>query len=286
NILGIPVSADVRINNNAFNFSGMETNISRLDAYGNQKKFKLEVEIALGGDEAASLYAEHAGGTASNNTYKWYKDGTLFRTTTNGGNYIVVPTGVYRVEVTNSLVPGLTLVSGDEVIAAMPVTLVSFDGKHESNQTKLTWKTTSETNNKGFEIERSADARTFEKIGFVDGSGDTKEDQFYHFTDLNPLATGYYRLKQLDYDGQFEYSKITTVKSGNAVLKMYPNPATNEVTVSGVEEGQDLHILNEVGRVVLKAQTANGKPMSVRALKPGLYVIRAGAGTGRLLIGR
>jgi Leucine-rich repeat (LRR) protein len=285
NILGISAAADVKINDNAFNFSGMEANISRLDAYGNQKKFKLEVEIALGGGEAGSLYAIHAGGSTSNNTYKWYKNGTLF-STTNGLNYIVVPTGVFRVEVTNSVVPGLTLVSGDEAIVAMPVTLVSFEGKSENNQTKLTWKTTSETNNKGFEVERSADARTFEKIGFVDGSGDTREDQFYHFTDLNPFAISYYRLKQLDYDGKFEYSKVIAVKSDAAIVKVYPNPAQDHLTISGISQKQPFSIVDGNGRIVIKGLVTDKQQIDITNLGVGRYVVRVGEESSSVLIHR
>lgn len=293
NILGIPVAADVRINNNAFTFSGMETNISRLDSYGNQKKFKLTAIIplrtannlrtarALGG----TLIADFAGGTAANNTYKWYKSGVLVATTV-GIQYYDTPDGIYRAEVTNSLVPGLTMVSEDLVLIGMPVTLISFDGKSENNETKLTWKTAAETNNKGFEIERSADARTFEKIGFVDGSGDTKEEQFYHFTDLNPFAISYYRLKQLDHDGQSEYSKVITVKSDAAILKVYPNPAQDYLTISGISQKQPFSIVDGNGRVVIEGQVTDKQQINIRKLGAGRYVVRVGEKSSSLLIHR
>ena len=285
NILGIPASADVRINDNSFNFSGMETNISRLDAYGNQKKFKMYVVGPLGGGFSGFLDASGVGGTTANNTYKWYQNATLFDTTV-GVDFISVPDGLYRVEVTNSMIPALTLVSEDETVVRMPVTLASFEGKHENNQTKLVWKTTSETNNKGFEIERSADARTFEKIGFVDGSGDTKENQFYHFTDLNPFATSYYRLKQLDYDGKFEYSKVIAVKSDAAIVKVYPNPAQEYLIVSGISEKQPLSIIDQNGRVVIKRLVADKEQVDIRNLGAGRYVVKVGGESSRLLIHR
>lgn len=285
NILGIPSSANVRINNNAFNFSGMESNISRLDAYGNQAKFKLYVIVPLGGGGGGFLYAENAGGTLANNTYKWYQDGILYETTL-GSDYLSVPNGVYRVEVTNSLVPGLTLVSDDEAVSSMPVTLVSFEGRSENNLTKLTWKTTSETNNKGFEIERSADARTFEKIGFVDGSGDSKEINTYHFTDLNPSVTSYYRLKQLDYDGKFEYSKVISVKSGAAIVKVFPNPAQDYLTISGISQKQPFSIVDGNGRVVIEGVVIDRQQINIRTLGAGRYVVRVDGESSILLIHR
>lgn len=295
NILGIPASADVRINDNAFNFSGMEANISRLDAYGNQEKFLLYAYLPLRTSsssegartavKSATLIAENAGGIKANNTYKWYKEGVLIATTFGDDNFFTEE-GLYRVEVTNSMVPGLTLVSADYLLVILPVTLASFDGKAENNQTKLTWKTTSETNNKGFEIERSADARNFEKIGFVDGSGDTKENQFYHFTDLNPLATGYYRLKQLDYDGKFEYSKVISVKSEAAMVKVYPNPAQEYLTVSGISEKQPLSIVDQNGRVVLKGLVGEKERVNISTLGAGRYIVKVGEESTRLLINK
>jgi hypothetical protein len=294
NILGIPVSANVKINNNAFNFSGMETNISRLDSYGNQKKFQLRAVVPLGSTSAlrtgrisgsGMLVAHGAGGTEANNTYKWYKSGALIATTF-GNDRFVTNDGLYRVEVTNSLVPGLTMVSEDYDFVVLPVTLVSFEGKSENNQTKLTWKTAEEINNKGFEIERSADARTFEKIGFVDGSGNTKESQFYHFTDLNPLATSYYRLKQLDYDGKFEYSRVIAVKSEATIIKLYPNPAQEYLTVSGINGKLPISIVNQNGRVVLNRFVSAKEQINIGKLASGLYVVRIGNENRKLVINR
>ena len=295
NILGIPVAADVRINDNAFNFSGMEANISRLDAYGNQEKFQLYAYLPLRTSgpskgartavKSATLIAENAGGIKANNTYKWYKEGVLIATTF-GDDSFYTEEGLYRVEVTNSMVPGLTLVSADYLLVVLPVTLASFDGKSENNQTKLTWKTTSETNNKGFEIERSADARTFEKIGFVDGNGDSKEINTYHFTDLNPLAKGYYRLKQLDYDGKFEYSKVISVKSDAAIVKVYPNPAQEYLTISGIAQKQPFSIIDQNGRIVLEGLVADKGQINIKNLAPGRYIVSVDGENSRLLIHR
>lgn len=80
----------------------------------------------------------------------------------------------------------------------LPVRLISFTGQQQGNTVLLNWKTAGEENNAGFEIERSADVRKFEIIGFVDGSGDANEVRKYDFTDPNPFATSYYRLKQID----------------------------------------------------------------------------------------
>lgn len=272
-ILGIPVTADVRINNNNFNFSGIESNISRLDVYAPQAL----IDATLMGPMCVGCIPTHiiplTGGTIANLTHKLYKGDVLIRTV-NGVDMVALDgEGIYRVETTNSLVPGLTLVTKNYVAVKLPVTLVSFDGTYENDQTKLNWKTTSETNNKGFEIERSADARTFERIGFVDGSGDSKEVNTYHFTDLNPLITSYYRLKQLDHDGKFEYSKVIAVKSGSANLRVYPNPAQEYLTVSGIGSAQTVSIIDQAGRVVMKRQVAEKERIGISKLASGVYTV-------------
>ncbi|SEJ86731.1 Por secretion system C-terminal sorting domain-containing protein, partial [Dyadobacter sp. SG02] len=287
NILGIPVSADVRINNNAFNFSGMETNISRLDSYAPQALIK----AYLGGPLciyciASDMSVWTAGGTKAKNTYKLYKNNVLIQTLVGKDILTLDGEASYYAEVTNSDVPGLTLRTQTFVTIKLPVTLITFEGQSENNQTKLTWKTAAETNNKGFEIERSADAGTFEKIGFVDGNGDSKEVNTYHYTDLNPFATTYYRLKQLDYDGKSEYSKIIRVKASNVVLKVYPNPAQEYLIVSGISQKQSLSIIDQNGRVVLKGLVAEKEQFNIGGLSAGRYIVNVGGAQSILLIHR
>ena len=282
NLSNIPVSGFVDLRFNAFTFAGLEENFSKVDVYLVQANIPVQIQFVPG---QAKLYVQ-AGGTLTNNTYKWFKNNVLFTTNTGDSTLLVTEEAAYRVEVTNSVVTGLKLSSSAYSYVKLPVALVSFNGKQENNQTKLTWKTTSETNNKGFEIERSADARSFEKIGFVDGSGDTKENQFYHFTDVNPLGTGYYRLKQLDYDGKFEYSKVIVVRAGEGIVKMYPNPAQTELTVEGAAENELVSVFTPAGRPVVTGAKLSGGKLDVKDLKEGIYTIKIGDIAKKLLIKR
>ncbi|MDR6803580.1 Leucine-rich repeat (LRR) protein [Dyadobacter sp. BE34] len=281
-LANIPVSGYVNVGSNAFTFAGLEENFSKLDGYLIQAKIPMLAQFAPGG---AKLSVQ-AGGTLANNTYKWFKNNVLFATTVGDNSLIVTEEAMYRVEITNSVVTGLKLVSNNYDYVKLPVALVSFAGKSESNQTKLTWKTTSETDNKGFEIERSADARSFAKIGFVDGNGDTKEINTYHFTDVSPLVRGFYRLKQLDYDGKFEYSKIIEVKGDGAIVKVYPNPAEDYLTISGISQKQPFSIVDRNGRVVLKGFVKEKDQIDVRRLGAGSYVVKVGEFAGKLFISR
>jgi hypothetical protein len=115
----------------------------------------------------------------------------------------------------------------------LPVTLVSFTGKAVENTAVLNWATTEEMNASHFEIQRSSDAKHFEPIGEVNAKGDSKVLVSYEFTDTAPLAgPNYYRLKQIDRDGTYAFSKTISVRfDANVQIKVYPNPVTDFLRV-------------------------------------------------------
>jgi hypothetical protein len=114
----------------------------------------------------------------------------------------------------------------------LAVGLMRFDVQRvNENQVRLVWETAWEQENKGFEIERSEDAIHFQKIGFVDGGGNQMNRKVYQFTDNQAFTNVYYRLKQLDWSGIFNYSMIKFV-AGNEkeFLYIYPNPTSGQIT--------------------------------------------------------
>lgn len=148
---------------------------------------------------------------------------------------------------------------------ALPVKLISFTAdKYENSKAQLKWTTASEINNDHFEVERSADGTTWEQIAQVKGHGTTNEQQNYMQIDEKPLAgTNYYRLKQVDEDGQFEYSSIAVVEfaAGNmeqvntTIMQVYPNPlasgrALNIALKESADNIRQITITNQMGQVV------------------------------------
>jgi hypothetical protein len=121
---------------------------------------------------------------------------------------------------------GRPLISG----GYLPVELVSFNAAAINNSVALNWKTATEKNNMGFDIEKSSDGNVFKKISFVNGKGSSTEENLYTFTDKNVNAgTYYYRLRQIDYNRTYSYSSVLTVKIGTTPEKFnlfqnYPNP--------------------------------------------------------------
>jgi hypothetical protein len=155
----------------------------------------------------------------------------------------------------------------DEVNAGgdyIPVELVSFSADVVDNSVKLLWTTATELNNRGFEIQRAADDNFF-TIGFVEGYGTTTETKTYSYTDKNINSGSYnYRLKQIDFDGTFEYSDAVEVDvnivTGYKLGQNYPNPF-NPFTVIEISLPNDanvsLKVYNVLGQEVKTLFTGN-----------------------------
>lgn len=118
----------------------------------------------------------------------------------------------------------------------IPVKLVTFNAEAENDDVLLSWKTATETNNRGFAIERNT-VSGFEQIAFIEGKGTSASFQEYNFTDKNAGEGNHsYRLKQIDFNGSFSYSGIVEIYIGNPekfqLLQNYPNPFNPSTKIS------------------------------------------------------
>ena len=184
----------------------------------------------------------------------------------------------------------------------LPVELIDFEAVAMGKSVELTWETASETNNQGFEIQRSQNGKDWLKIGFVAGAGTISYSQFYQFTDQPEKAgTYYYRLWQMDYDGGSKISPVrtATIGSGDAIgkLAIFPNPiaAGHEIHLRNTEtfdEEITVKLRNSVGIVCWQsstnlAQVQHGLVLS-NALPSGIYSVIMTDGivseTGKLVI--
>lgn len=164
----------------------------------------------------------------------------------------------------------------------LPVELISFKVTLNGNNAELVWITAQEINNDHFEIEYSTDGLSFENIGEVDGNGTTADMSEYAFTHRG-LRSGfsYYRLKQVDYDGQYEYSEIKRVSLGafeDVSVSIYPNPTDEKATIR-VNDGIATQIeLITLGGTVLKSiryeEGMTSHTFDVTNLESGMYLIR------------
>lgn len=141
----------------------------------------------------------------------------------------------------------------------LPVELTSFTASQSNGNVILNWETATEINNSGFEIERSSQNENWRRIGFVAGLGTTSENQSYSFIDKN-IGSGIflYRLKQIDYNGSFEYSdavEISVSPKDFTLYNNYPNPfnpSTNIVYGLPTDAFVTLRIYNSVGEQVVE----------------------------------
>lgn len=118
--------------------------------------------------------------------------------------------------------------------SVLPVELINFQGQLENKVIELSWSTASELNNLGFEIQKSTDGRNWNIIDFIKGQGTITEINEYQYQDFNPFSgTNYYRLKQIDFDGAFEYSKVISVEYGNSErsFNIFPNPSNGMINL-------------------------------------------------------
>ncbi|MBI5917040.1 MAG: T9SS type A sorting domain-containing protein [Bacteroidetes bacterium] len=116
----------------------------------------------------------------------------------------------------------------------LPVELIAFTAKENNRTVRLDWQTASEQNNLGFEVQRSADGERWNNLAFVTGHGTTQAEQSYTYIDGHLMpGTNYYRLQQVDFDGQFDYSQVVSVVVGREVsgISLFPNPATGTFTL-------------------------------------------------------
>jgi hypothetical protein len=143
----------------------------------------------------------------------------------------------------------------------VPVELVSFNANIEKNNVILSWETSSEFNNKGFEIERMIE-KDWEKIAFVEGNGTTTEEKHYQYADdfkyTSVKGIVKYRLKQIDFNGTYKYSNIIVVDvdftpNQYVLYQNYPNPFNPSTTIKYAlpkSSKVNLSVYNVVGEVV------------------------------------
>jgi hypothetical protein len=166
-------------------------------------------------------------------------------------------------------------------LISTPLRLTDFTAKLANQSVQLQWSTSAELNTSHFEIEKSANGTNFKKTGSVKAAGNSSSDRNYSYNDQQPSnGTNYYRLKMIDADGSFTYSKIVVVRmNGSTLLQAFPNPAKNVLYVqaTGSDKNTLLRITDGAGKVVREQKVIlNGTTsftIDISTLPKGIYYL-------------
>jgi hypothetical protein len=167
--------------------------------------------------------------------------------------------------------------------AILPVKLSTFKGQIVKGKSELNWITQTETNNRGFDIEKSTDGRNFNRIGFVAGMGTSTMRNSYSFTDPAVLQrVQYFRLKQLDRNGRYTYSQVVKLTQDGMPLQLthVVNPATTNLIFTlndAPRQAIQVTLLDAAGRAVLKqgmpGTNSNVFRLNIANLPNGIYTL-------------
>ncbi|MGG7661753.1 T9SS type A sorting domain-containing protein [Dyadobacter sp. BHUBP1] len=168
-----------------------------------------------------------------------------------------------------------------EICAApsMPVTLLSFSLTQEAGTVQVNWVTTEEINAEKFEIQRGNDAKNWQIIGSHMAEGDSKALVSYQFTDAAPLSgQGYYRLKMIDRDKTFAYSRIQSIRLNNKRTHtfVYPNPTQDRLLLKKPEADVLRHVslTSQAGITVFEGASFPSAGIDVRNIAAGSYLLK------------
>ncbi|GLU53999.1 Ig-like domain-containing protein [Dyadobacter frigoris] len=181
----------------------------------------------------------------------------------------------YVVQDLNGEFSNQAAITVDVTAKPLPVTLAVFIVSKEARMAKLNWETTAETNSDHFEIQHSITGKKWSKIGEVVSEGESTMKKSYTFTDLNPANGGnLYRLKMIDKDAAFTYSRIQSVtfETGND-LSVYPNPVASELFIRDYSAVTRILITDLMGRTVYQSGVPTTGTINVTTLPTGMYIM-------------
>ncbi|WP_345222855.1 PA14 domain-containing protein [Hymenobacter koreensis] len=202
----------------------------------------------------------------------------------NGGNTLKLEWSSADAGVALQLVPTTSFCSATQAVRPLPISLTRFAGRSINTGVELTWQTAQERDNSHFEVERSADGRSYATLGRVAGNGNSSNPRSYRYLDTEALAgSGYYRLRQVDFDGTATYYgpvAVQTARGGRLEATVFPNPSRGDFVLrlsEPVAAATQLHIVDMRGRRVYEQLLPKGTREQLvpdPKLPKGVYALR------------
>lgn len=193
------------------------------------------------------------------------------------------------VEVKSATLPNSVIYLIENTCSALPIKLKSFEVKNMGQSVLLTWVTAGESNNKGFFIERRIGDGQWTAVGFVTSKADkgssSSEISYNHTDNFYQKAIIQYRLKQVDINGNFEYSPIRVLKNGGLnTITIFPNPSSGNVNIVFPDPNlkYDVRLFSTEGKLIREWENCNSL-LSVGNLRPGFYLFKISDRTNRVV---
>jgi hypothetical protein len=180
------------------------------------------------------------------------------------------------------------------LISTLPIELTEFKGSLIDNRkVELKWATATEKNNDFFTVERSKDGQNWEKLVQILGAGNSESNLDYNYIDETPFRenVSYYRIKQTDFNGDFEYSPIISINRTGSIsnsIFLYPNPAKDLLTIEGDTESlRDIEIYTIDGKRIFDFYEqnlgSNSLTIEIGRLQTGTYLLKTTQGMHRFI---
>ena len=185
----------------------------------------------------------------------------------------------------------ISTLTATESGSGLPVTLVDFVAAQKENDVVLTWSTSFEANSDFFEIQHSTDGKNWLVLGDVNSNGDSKIERTYSYVHERPLAAvHYYRLRMVDNDGKFAFSRIRNIRvANNFAVAFHPNPVADWLTIEmpDARQPENVKIVSKSGSVVYEANKSELQKLpdgaiNLKQLTAGIYVIQVREQDGTL----
>lgn len=170
---------------------------------------------------------------------------------------------------------------------ALPVNLVDFKVKRVENAIVLYWQTSEEKNSDHFEVQQSEDLRKWNVLGTVNAANESSQQKDYSFPDVaERYGTQYYRLKMVDADGSFAFSKIESIRLGSSgLISAYPNPVVDKLHIGSKEALASVKVTDLAGRSFLElSKPKPGQEFSMKNYPAGTYFVKVETADGKVQV--
>lgn len=245
-------------------------------------------------DQAAYSETSSLVGPTSINGWTVVYDGSVY----NSYSDVNVPSGSYtyliymRDAAMNYSSPSLSSRVFVTTGIMLPISLSVFEVEAEGSLVNVYWQTQSEMNNDYFDLERSGDANTFSSIMQIAGAGTSNSAIDYEAVDEHPLpGISYYRLKQVDHNGNVETSDVRMVNRNELIalnVSVFPNPSNGifNITLNQVSENTSVRVYDMKGAMIYQTGQVTDANMSLdlKGTQPGMYVLKAGDGSSNDIV--